>query len=129
MKCRECGCCKKGWFDYMPEVYVCTGVKEPFAIDDINHECIEYPERRTKMKSSELLLSLDGEHLEVFRNVRGICVEYKGAEVKEGMFLKDAYGVGEDFESACDDYIKQIRGKTLVFGACTNSRREVKILG
>lgn len=49
MKCRECNCCKKGWFDYMPEVYVCTGVKEPFAIDDINRECTEYPNRKAEI--------------------------------------------------------------------------------
>lgn len=49
MKCRECNCCKKGWFDYMPDVYVCTGVKEPFAINDINHECTEYEDRKDKI--------------------------------------------------------------------------------
>lgn len=129
MKCRECNCCKKGWFDYMPEVYVCTGVKEPFAIDDINRECTEYPERRTKMKSSELLLRLDGERLEVFYNVHGTCVRYKGAEIKEGTFLTSVYGVGNDFESACDDYIRQIRGKRLVFDAYSNKRREIMVLG
>lgn len=49
MKCIECNCCHKGWFDYMPDVYVCTGVKEPFAISDINHECTEYEDKKNKI--------------------------------------------------------------------------------
>lgn len=46
MKCRDCNCCRKGWFDFAPDVYVCIGVKEPFAINNINRECTEYPEKR-----------------------------------------------------------------------------------
>lgn len=80
-------------------------------------------------KSSDILLSLDGEHLEVFKNRLGVCVEYKGAEVKDGMFLISEYGVGVDFESACDDYLNKIRGKKIVFNACSSSRKEVVILG
>ena len=48
MKCRECNCCKKGYFESKPEDYVCIGVKEPFVISDINVECTEYPEYRNK---------------------------------------------------------------------------------
>lgn len=82
------------------------------------------------MKSSEILLSLDNEHLEVFRNRYGkVCVEYKGAEVKDGMFLISEYGIGDNFESACDDYLNKIRGKKLVFNPCSSARREVQILG
>lgn len=81
------------------------------------------------MKSSEILLSL-GEHLEVFRSSHGnVCVEYKGAEVKDGMFLISEFGIGGGFESACDDYLNKIRGKKLVFDACSINRREVQILG
>lgn len=81
------------------------------------------------MKSSEILLSLDGGHLEVFKNSLGVCVEYKGAEVKDGMFLIGEYGIGTDFESACDDYLNKIRGKKLVFNACSNNRKEIMVLG
>lgn len=42
MKCKDCSCCHKGWFDYRPNDYVCTGVKEPFVISDIENECTEY---------------------------------------------------------------------------------------
>ena len=47
------------------------------------------------IKSSEILLSLD-EHLEVFKNSSGVCVEYKNAEIKDGCFLKTEYGTGEN---------------------------------
>lgn len=50
MKCRECDCCKKGWFKSKPNDYVCTGVKEPFVIENIDVECPEYPEKRIYSK-------------------------------------------------------------------------------
>ena len=81
------------------------------------------------MKSSNILLSLNGERLEVFKNRLGINVCYPNAEVKDGMFLIAYYGSGRDFEEACDDYLSKIRGKTLVFDACTDRRKEVRILG
>ena len=80
------------------------------------------------VRSSEILLSLD-EHLEVFKNSSGVCVEYKNSEIKDGYFLKTEYGTGKDFESACDDYLKKIRGKKLVFNACTSYRKEVTVIG
>ena len=45
MKCMDCDCCRKGFFESKPEVYVCIGVKEPFVIDNIEKECTEYPEK------------------------------------------------------------------------------------
>lgn len=48
MKCKECDCCIKGWFEWKPNDYVCIGVLEPFVIKDINVECTEYPELRNK---------------------------------------------------------------------------------
>lgn len=49
MKCRECKSCYRGYFASRPNAYVCIGVKEPFIINDINHECTEYPEYRDKV--------------------------------------------------------------------------------
>lgn len=46
MKCRECNCCKQGWYPYLPNHFVCTGVPEPFVIKDIDAECPEYQEER-----------------------------------------------------------------------------------
>lgn len=48
MKCKDCSACKLGWFGSKPFAYVCTGVKEPFVINDINVECTEYKDRRDK---------------------------------------------------------------------------------
>ena len=42
MKCKDCECCHKGFFKSKPEAYVCTGVPEPFVIDDIDVKCTEY---------------------------------------------------------------------------------------
>lgn len=82
------------------------------------------------MKSSDFLLSLDGEYLEVSKNGNnGVSVCYRGAEIKDGMFLTSDSCVGKDFEEACDDYLNKIRGKRLVFDACSNRRREIAILG
>lgn len=82
------------------------------------------------MKSSDILLSLDGESLEVSKNSSGgINVCYKDAEIKDGMFLIYDLGRGSNFEEACDNYLSKIRGKKLVFDAHTNNRREIMVLG
>lgn len=82
------------------------------------------------MKAYEILLSLDREHLNVCKiSDDEIAVQYQDADVKEGYFLISQFGCGGDFESACEDYLSKIRGKTLVFGACTKARHEIKVLG
>lgn len=53
MKCRDCKSCKLGYFKSKPDKYVCTGVKEPFVIEDIYHECTEYQDRRDEMSKLE----------------------------------------------------------------------------
>ena len=40
MKCKKCTCCKKGFFKSEPNKYVCTGVPEPFIINNINNKCV-----------------------------------------------------------------------------------------
>ena len=54
MKCKDCDCCEKGWFDSNPNHYVCIGVKKPFIIKNINNKCIAYPEKRTLNRIDEL---------------------------------------------------------------------------
>lgn len=81
-------------------------------------------------QASDILLSLEGAHLEVWKLSDGtICVLYDRCDVKDGPLLKGVFGRGGTFEGACYDYLEQIRGKTLVFNACSNSRREVTVLG
>lgn len=46
MKCKDCSACKKGWFQSRPDAYVCTGVLEPFVIENVGAECTQYKERR-----------------------------------------------------------------------------------
>lgn len=49
MICSECNACVKGYFPSVPEKWVCTGVKEPFVIENIHHECTAYPEKRSDL--------------------------------------------------------------------------------
>ena len=50
MKCKECDCCKQGYFRNDLKSYICIGVREPFKIDDIYHSCTEYPENYWRTK-------------------------------------------------------------------------------
>lgn len=54
MKCKDCKACRFGYFKSKPICYVCIGVKEPFVIDDIEHECTEYKEKRDEVSKSEV---------------------------------------------------------------------------
>lgn len=81
------------------------------------------------MKASELLLSLKHETLQVQRLDDCISVKYQDCYVKDGIALIDAHGYGQDFESACEHYLKLIRGETLIFEGTLCKRHEVKILG
>lgn len=42
MKCKDCRSCCKGWLEHKPEEYWRIGVKHPFRIENIDHECTEY---------------------------------------------------------------------------------------
>lgn len=82
------------------------------------------------MKSSDILLSLEFYHLVVSRcGEDWVSVHYEDAKVKDGVCLVFDPGRGPDFESACDDYLKKIRGKRLVFNAGTEDRHEIVVLG
>ena len=81
------------------------------------------------MKSSNILLSL-GEQLIVSRDINeNVCVHYDCGYVKDECFLIGVCGRGDDFESACDDYLAQIRGKTLVIDFPECKRKEIMVLG
>lgn len=84
------------------------------------------------MKASDILLSLDGAAIEVRKYQKmgiSVGVRYQNCDIKDGCFLIGEQGCGETFEEACEAYLKKIRGKTLVFNACSPSRSEVKVLG
>ena len=46
MECKNCNACKLGFFKSKPSSYVCTGVKEPFVINNINQVCTEYENKQ-----------------------------------------------------------------------------------
>ena len=51
---------------------------------------------------------------------------FKGVEVKDGQLLVGAFGDGETPESAIANYANVISGRTLVIGAFTKNRTEIK---
>lgn len=80
------------------------------------------------MKASEKLLKLEHHHLEVSKDLSNkVMVSYAGAWIDEGACATGACGRGADFESACEDYLNQISGKTLTFGVRADSEK-VRIL-
>lgn len=80
------------------------------------------------MNAEEILLSLE-KSLEVWKVPSGkIAVSYQNCDIKYGMFLRGDYGTGETFSDACEDYLNQLHGKTLVFNACSSAREEVRVL-
>lgn len=81
------------------------------------------------MKSSDILLSLQGEDLEVWKVGDEVCVQYRKAGVSEPGVIIYTFGRGCNFEEACDDYLNKIRGKKLIFDAASDARREITILG
>ena len=56
MKCNECKYCYKGWFKSNPDGYVCTGVPEPYPIENINRECTEYKKKTEDLRTEDCLI-------------------------------------------------------------------------
>lgn len=54
MKCKDCDGCKLGYFKSKPDKHVCIATKEPFVIENVEHECTEYPERRDLVSKTEI---------------------------------------------------------------------------
>lgn len=80
------------------------------------------------MNAQDTLFSL-GKWLEVRKVPSGeIAVSYQDSEVKDGCFLRSIYGTGKTFEDACENYLNQLHGKTLVFNAFKGKREEVRVL-
>lgn len=80
------------------------------------------------MKAQDILFSL-GKSLTTRKIHDGkVIVHYENCEVKKGIFLEGTFGVGENFEQACEDYLEKLHGQTLVFNAMTKSREEIRVL-
>lgn len=75
------------------------------------------------------LLKCNIERLEVWETVAGVvCVKFQNCEVKGAGVLIDTFGRGLTFEDACENYLNEVSGKTLVFNACSENRKEVTVL-
>ena len=78
MYCRDCYCAKKGYFKSKPDAYVCTGVKEPFVINNYQDaECSEYKDKKNNSATS------DGVYMELFVIKNGVRHNVKIIEMKE----------------------------------------------
>lgn len=89
MKCKECDSCRRGFFKSQPDAYVCIGVKNPFVIENINHDCTEYPEKNENEnfflvggggKVGEFFVPATGKIMFICK-WRGVCPE--NTEVQE----------------------------------------------
>ena len=80
------------------------------------------------MKASDRLLNLRHD-LTVSKSEDGtLCVDFEDCSIKDGMFLTSSCGWGKTFEEACEDCLKNISGKTLVFDYSDGSRETVTVL-
>ena len=53
--------------------------------------------------------------------------QFDGASVKNGPMLTGAHGNGETIDDAIEEYMREISGQTLILGAYTDSRKEIKV--
>lgn len=78
--------------------------------------------------AEEVLFSLD-KWLETKRiSTEEIAVTFQGSWVKDGLFLSGTSGRGKTFSEACEDYLKKIRGKTLVFNPNRDCEEKIIVL-
>ena len=80
------------------------------------------------MNTVDRLLRLNIEPLTVEGETGRIVVSYARCELKDGIMLRSVCGIGKDFNEACERFIEEISGKTLVFNASCENRREVIVL-
>lgn len=59
----------------MPNDYVCTGVKHPFIINDIDHQCTEYPEKAEQTANEVRYMSSHYDKL--IQNLNTVKLELK----------------------------------------------------
>ena len=78
MRCRDCDCAKRGYFESIPDAYVCTGVKEPFVINNYpDAECSVYKDKKNDFATN------DGVYIELFAIKDGIRYNAKIINMKD----------------------------------------------
>ena len=79
------------------------------------------------MKSSDRLLNLM--ELRVDKDCNGrVLVNFPDTYIADGGAYCGLFGRGETFEEACDDYMEQISGKTLVVHPGCENRKEIWVI-
>lgn len=141
---QECACDENS-----PYMFLCQKCKETIQKHEASHPLesrsspgisfrgylahiynIEKSNRESKqMSAHDILLSLEGKDIKVWKVPSGdVAVEYQNCDIKDGMFLRSEFGVGQTFYQACEDYLNKIHGKTLVFNAYSKNREEIRVL-
>lgn len=71
-----------------------------------------------------------GKDIEIIRfaNQKGrVAARFERSEIKKGCGLFSEYGEGKTIEEAIKDYVKKIKGKTIVFNAMTDKKQEYNV--
>ena len=106
MICKNCKCCKKGWFISKPNDYVCIGVQEPFIIKDISQKCTEYTDKKVTKKAYEVADKLSPPITAIsmpWENNPSICVR----KIKNGTKLQ----IGNVYSATlyCDQHFNKFQ--------------------
>ncbi len=78
------------------------------------------------MSAENILLSINKKISKQIVNNK-IYVSFENCEIKYGDFLSSCYGIGDTIPEACEDYLKKICNKTLVFNAYSEHRKEITV--
>lgn len=106
--------------------YSFTNVK----LEDIKYKTQYTPifDQKPLENPAYVLLSY-GRHLDIVQNVfckdKGIIVHFEDCRIKNGEDFVYTYGEGATLWESCQDYLKKISGKTLVFNFNYGKREEI----
>lgn len=53
------------------------------------------------------------------------AINFERCDIKDGIVLEGAYGIGSTFEQAYDNYLDKLDYRKLVFDSCKESRKEI----
>lgn len=79
-----------------------------------------------KISAEDILLSINKKISKRIVNDK-IHVSFENCEIKDGNLLSSCYGIGDTIPEACEDYLKKICNKTLVFNAYSEHRKETTV--
>lgn len=86
-----------------------------------------YTKEEMKISAEDILLLINKKISKRIVN-NEIYVSFENCEIKDGNFLSGCYGIGDTIPEACEDYLKKICNKTLVFNAYSEHRKEITVI-